>query len=142
MSYQTVGVSDFTRFNKIPEYAREYKKEYLFVRVINNEFEYFINKPEDVSGYEFFHNLHVKKIIKLLKMFLRNQEKGILSNDLSGFKIKEKDIFNLKYFDVNIIGKILGRRREKIYNNSDLNNNLNNYFNFVYLQIRKNIIVS
>ena len=29
MSYQTVGVSSI---NKIPEYAREYKKEYLFIK--------------------------------------------------------------------------------------------------------------
>ena len=142
MSYQKVGVSGFTSFNKIPEYAREYKREYQFIRGINKEFKYFINKPEDVSGYEFFHNLHVKKIIKLLKFFLRNQENGILSKDLSGFKIKEKDIFNLKYFHENIICKILGRNKEKMYYNDELNNKLNNYFNFVYLQIRKKIIVS
>ena len=28
MSYQTVGVTGFTSFNKISEYAREYKREY------------------------------------------------------------------------------------------------------------------
>ena len=98
MSYQTVGVSGFTSKNKIPEHAKEYKREYQFIRGLNKEFKYFINKPEDVSGYEFFHNLHVKKIIKLLKMFLRNQENGILSKDLSGFKIKEKDILILNIF--------------------------------------------
>ena len=72
---------NFIKSNKIPEYAMEYKREYLFIRglPVNYEFRYFRYKPEDVSGYEFFHNLHVKKIIKLLKMFLRNQEKGIFS---------------------------------------------------------------
>ena len=72
-----------------------------------------IYKPEDVSGYQFFHNLHVKKIIKLLKMFLRNQEKGIFSKELNGLKLKGKDIFNLKYFDDNILGKILRSNKEK-----------------------------
>ena len=72
-------------------------------------------------------------------MFLRNQENGILSKDLSGFKIKENDIFNLKYFHENIICKILGRNKEKMYYNDELNNKLNNYFNFVYLQIRKKL---
>ena len=32
MSYQTVGVSGLTSSNKIPEYAREYKREYQFIR--------------------------------------------------------------------------------------------------------------
>ena len=32
MSYQTVGVSGFTSINKIPEYAKDFKKEYLFIR--------------------------------------------------------------------------------------------------------------
>ena len=28
-----------TKTNKIPEYARDYKKEYLFIRGINKEFK-------------------------------------------------------------------------------------------------------
>ena len=52
---------NFIKSNKIPEYAKEYKREYQFIRGLNCEFRYFIYKPEDVSGYQFFHNLHVKK---------------------------------------------------------------------------------
>ena len=133
---------NFIKSNKIPEYAKDYKREYQFIIGINKEFRYFIYKPEDVSGYQFFHNLHVKKIIKLLKMFLRNQEKGIFSKEFNGLKLEGKDIFNLKYFYDNILGKILKSNKEKEYNNFDLNRKLNNYFNFVYLQIRKKIIVS
>ena len=33
MSYQKVGVSGFTSFDKIPEYAREYKINYLKIIV-------------------------------------------------------------------------------------------------------------
>ena len=43
MSYQTFGVTGFTSFNKIPEYAKEYKREYQFIRGINKEFEYIID---------------------------------------------------------------------------------------------------
>ena len=68
----------FIKNNKIPEYAREY----LFLIGLNYEFRYFRYKPEDVSVYDFLNNLHVKKIIKLLKMFLRNQEKGIFTKSL------------------------------------------------------------
>ena len=127
----------FIKSKKIPEYAKEYKREYLFIKGLNYEFRYFRYKPEDVSDYMFFHNLHVLKIIKLLKMFLRNQKKGIFSKEFNGLKFEEKDIFHLKYFYDNIVGKILCPRKEQIYKNYDLNNNLNNYFNFVYLQIRK-----
>ena len=73
-------------------------------------------------------------------MFLRNQEKGIISKDLSGFKVKNKDIFHLKYFDDEIIGKMLRPKKEEKYRNYDLNLKLNTYFNSVYFQIRKKII--
>ena len=135
---------NFIKSNKIPEYAREYKREYLFIRGLNITLGYFRYKPEYVSGYEFFNNLHVKKIIKLLKMFLRNQEKGIFSKEFNGLKLEGKDIFNLKYFYDNIVGKILRSNKEKIYKNYDLNFKLNSYFNFVYLQIieKKSFIIS
>ena len=87
----------------------------------------------------FFTIYKLKELLNYLKYFLRNQKNGILSKDLIGFKIKEKDIFNLKYFYENIICKILGRNKEKMYYNHELNNKLNDYFNFVYLQIRKKL---
>ena len=135
--------SDFKGYiknSKIPEYAKDYKREYLFLIGLNYEFRYFVYKPEDVSVYEFFNNLHVKKIIKLLKMFLRNQEKGIFSKEFNGLKLKGKDIFNLKYFDDEIVGKMLRPKKEQKYRNYDLNLKLNTYFNYVYFQIRKKII--
>ena len=56
--------------NKIPEYAREYKREYQFIRGINKEFKYF------------------------MKRFLRGQEKGKLK-DISEFEIEYDIVFNL-----------------------------------------------
>ena len=35
--------------NKIPPYAREYKKEYLFIRGINTEFKYFYNHLDEIK---------------------------------------------------------------------------------------------
>ena len=44
MSYQSVGVSLVTSVNKIiPDYAREYKNEYLFIRGISKELEKFVS---------------------------------------------------------------------------------------------------
>ena len=55
--------------NKIPEYAREFKNEYLFIRGINKEFKYFVdNINEAYRGL--FENHRVDKIKKkLLKNF-------------------------------------------------------------------------
>ena len=39
--------------NKIPEYATNYKKEYLFIRGINKEFEYFVDYMEDPNREKF-----------------------------------------------------------------------------------------
>ena len=35
--------------NKIPTYARDFKKEYLFIRGINKEFKYFVDNLDDVN---------------------------------------------------------------------------------------------
>ena len=67
MSYQTVGVSGFTSKNKIPEYAREYKREYQFIIGINKEFN--LLQKRDYDEYQ------VDIVEGLLKKFLCNQEK-------------------------------------------------------------------
>ena len=91
-------LSDFKDFiksnNKIPPYAKNFKKEYLFIRGINKEFEYFIDNMDKISTYEFFHNTNVDRITKLIKIFLRGQEKGKFK-DISGLYFREYDILNI-----------------------------------------------
>ena len=70
MSYQTVGVSGLTSSNKIPEYAREYKREYQFIIKINKEFN--LLQKREYDEYQ------VDIVEGLLKKFLSNQEKGKL----------------------------------------------------------------
>ena len=54
--------------NKIPEYARDFKNEYLFIRGIHKEFKYFVdNINEAYRGL--FENHRFNKIKKLLKNF-------------------------------------------------------------------------
>ena len=84
--------------NKIPEYAREYKREYQFIRGINKEFRhitYFMENEENLEDDFKSHNLD--RIMKMIKRFLRAQEKG-----------KFKDISNLEfgYYDINNIYEI------------------------------------
>ena len=92
MSYQTVGVTGFTSINKIPEYAREYKKEYLFIRGLNKEFKYIIDFTKDYDNEFKSHKLDI--IMKFIKRFLRAQEKGRLK-DISNFEFNNDDVDNI-----------------------------------------------
>ena len=76
--------------NKIPEYARNYKKEWLFIRGINKEFKYFVDNIDEASS-GLFENHRVDRIKKFIKKFLLSQERGKLQ-DTSNFEIKNIDI--------------------------------------------------
>ena len=70
MSKQSNSFSGLTSNNKIPEYAREYKREYQFIRGINKEFKLLIDNQYD--------EYRIDRVTNLLKRFLRDQEKGKL----------------------------------------------------------------
>ena len=77
----------------IPDYAKDFKNEYLFILGINNEFKYFLdNMNEATRGL--FNNFRVDKIKKFIGKFLLYQNSGYFK-DLSNFEIKSSDIKNL-----------------------------------------------
>ena len=80
------------RTNKIPEYAREYKREYQFIRGINKEFKY-IKDYMEYPRY-FFNCNKLDRIMKFIKRFLKAQKNGRLK-DISNFKFEYFDIENL-----------------------------------------------
>ena len=84
----------FIKNNKIPEYAREYKREYQFIRGLNKEFKYFIKKLDDLNNGLFETN-STNRIKYYMKRFLRGQENG-----------KFKDISNFIFPD-NILNNII-----------------------------------
>ena len=94
MSYQTVGVSGLTSSNKIPEYAKEYKREYLFVKGLNLQFEYFNKKLEYLNNGLFETEL-AKEIKFYMKGFLRRQKEN-----------KFKNLANIIYFPDNFLDHI------------------------------------
>ena len=88
--------------NKIPHYARDYKKEYLYIIGLNKEFKYFINKLDDLTN-GLFESKIANRIKYNMKRFLRGQEKGKLK-DISNFVLPRYDYsflqecyFNIKY---------------------------------------------
>ena len=65
------GIADhFKPTNKIPEYAREYKKEYLFIIGINKEFKYFIDNLDDLNN-GLFESHRADRIKYLMTRFLK-----------------------------------------------------------------------
>ena len=76
--------------NIIPEYAREYKKEYLYIRGLNKEFKYFYNHLDEINN-GLFKSKRSDRLCYLIKRFLRGQEKGKLK-DISDFVIYEDDV--------------------------------------------------
>ena len=83
--------------NKIPLYARDYKREYQFIRGINKEFKYFINKLDNLNNGLFESNIS-NRIKYFIKRFLRGQEKGKLK-DISDLVLQREDLDNLIFIN-------------------------------------------
>ena len=91
---------DFKNFikknNKIPEYAKEYKREYQFIIGINKEFKYFVDNLDNATT-GLFENHRVDRIKYFIKRFLRGQEKGKLK-DISDLVLQRDDYCYLEDF--------------------------------------------
>ena len=75
--------------NKIPEYAREYKKEYLLIIGINKMCLNFISKYETDSRKRFVSEYY-DSIKYFIKRFLKGQERGKLQ-DISSLILRNYD---------------------------------------------------
>ena len=78
--------------NKIPAYARDYKKEYLFIIGLDKEFKYLVDNINDATR-GLFESHKVDRIKYFIKRFLRGQERGKLK-DISCFEINYNDVDN------------------------------------------------
>ena len=83
--------------NKIPFYASEYKREYLFIRGLNKEFKYLINKLDNLNKGLFESNLS-NRIKYNMKRFLLGQEKGKLKV-INNLILPRYDVDNLIFIN-------------------------------------------
>ena len=83
-------LKNFIKSNKIPEYAMDYKREYLFIIKINKELEYLIEDR--------FNEYHKDQIIYLTKNFLTAQEKGKLK-EINELYFWKSDILDIIEFE-------------------------------------------
>ena len=100
--------------HKIPSYATNYKKEYLFIREINKEFEYFKNKLDKLNDGLFESNIS-NRIKYNMKRFLRGQEKGKLK-DISNLMLPRYDVDNLIFINDQFL---MYKIRWDFFNSSD-----------------------
>ena len=82
--------------NKIPEYARNFRNEYLFIIGINKTCERFVKK---IDGEEnVFNTSQAKKLIFYFNKFLKAQKLEYLK-DISEFYLKEDDVKFIEYLE-------------------------------------------
>ena len=96
---ELIGKMMEIRNNKIPHYAENYKKEYLFIRGINKDFKYLINKLDSLN-HGLFESKTVVRIKNIMKDFIRGQEKGKLKN-ISGMILPSDITNNLIFINKN-----------------------------------------
>ena len=75
--------------NKIPEYARDFKNEYLFIRGINKTSEKFVKKLD--ADVKIFDTPQAYQLMLYFRRFVKAKELGYL-DDNSEFKFEESDI--------------------------------------------------
>ena len=75
--------------NKIPEYAREFKNEYLFIRGINKTCEEFVKKLD--LDAKIFDTPQAYQRMLYFRRFLKAKEFGYV-DDNSEFKFEESDV--------------------------------------------------
>ena len=96
---QSVISGSTQKKSKIPEYAKDFKKEWLYIRGINKEFVYLINKL-DLLNHGLFETTLANSIKNIMKDFLRAQEKGKLKN-ISNFILPSDITCNLNSISKN-----------------------------------------
>ena len=84
------------RTNKIPGYAKDFRKEWLYIRGINKKCGEFLTKI-DFSG-DIFNSIKANSIKCHIKKFLKAQERGRLK-DISGFYFEYFDVSNIEVLE-------------------------------------------
>ena len=94
---QSDNISNSTLSNsKIPDYVKDYKNEYLFIRGINKPCENFVKK---LGREEIFKSPQAVSLMRNFNKFLKAQELGYLS-DTSEISFKFKDVKSIESLEL------------------------------------------
>ena len=114
---QTELINIMTENSKIPPYASNFKKEYLYIRGLNNDSKYFLNRLDNINN-GLFETKSSNRIKYNMKRFLRAQEKGKL-NDISSIMFQRDDVQNFIYVNENF--DLYKQRYDAFCEDSDYN---------------------
>ena len=92
--------SILNKVKKIPDYARDYKNEYLFIRGINKVCGDFVKRLDEEENP--FNNPQANKLIFYFNKFLKAQEIEYLK-DISDFCFKEKDVKFIESLELRLV---------------------------------------
>ena len=84
--------------SKIPDYARDYRNEYLFIRGINKTCENFVKK---LGREEVFKSPQAVSLMRNFNKFLKAQQLGYL-NDTSEISFKYKDVISIESLELQL----------------------------------------
>ena len=84
--------------NKIPDYAREYRNDYLFIRGINKVCEDFV---EILGREEIFKSHQADRLMRYFNKFLKAQQLDYL-NDTSETNFKYEDVKSIESLDLQL----------------------------------------
>ena len=93
---------------KIPEYAKDFQKEWLYIRGINKKCGEILSKI-NFKDCNIFKSINVNDLMYHIKKFLKYQESG---------RLKDISCFYFKYFDVNNIECLKRKLSRYSYNSS------------------------
>ena len=85
--------------NKVPDYAKDFRNEYLFIRGINKACEKFVKR--EVSVDELFKSSQAKKLQFYFRKFLKAQEIEYLQ-EISEFYFEESDVKYISILDCHL----------------------------------------
>ena len=98
----------------IPDYAKDFKKEYLFLLRVNDKIKYFIDNIKEAT-FGLFNSPKVDELKNLFEEFYQEINTGNFKDlmDLIDFEIKSDDILNLVQFKkiLNDFIRIINYRR-------------------------------
>ena len=79
---------------KIPEYAKDFRKEWLYIKGINEKCGNFIGRL-NFSRRDMFNSSSANNLKFIIKKFFKDQERGKLK-DISGFYFEYFDVSNIE----------------------------------------------
>ena len=79
----------------IPVYARDFKREFVFIKVINKKCERFVNK---INEKNVFNSSLAKKLILNFNKFLIFQNLGYFK-DINDFYLENEDVIFIEYLE-------------------------------------------